>query len=196
MKRLILFLIAAVFIMQLSSCAIHRKFPFICFKKECVLGQLGYYSARESFKRAKTNASVRKHKRIVKRNVRRGRKGLDPPYDLVKEKKQADSLTYLGGFAGICKEIKMVFIEPLKRDSVLMTYKFDQKDISPDGKKIIKELVDKIGASSLSQILIINCHKRSVLSEYEMVWMDERVRKIKKYLKTIGIEEIKVFVDE
>ncbi|MCW3075654.1 MAG: hypothetical protein JWO32_263 [Bacteroidetes bacterium] len=196
MKKIILLFLACLFLSLISSCAIHRKFPFICFKKECVLGQLGYYSARESFKRAKINASVRKHKRIVKRNVRRGRKGLDPPYDLAKEKKQADSLTYQGGFAGICKEIKMVFLESTKRDSVLITYKFEQKDISPEGKKIIKELVDKIGPHSFTGITIFNCHKKSVLSEYEVVWMDERVRKIKKYLKSIGIENLKVFVDE
>ncbi|MGZ3901164.1 MAG: hypothetical protein ACXVNM_11550 [Bacteroidia bacterium] len=195
MKKCLLYFLAFVFIIQLTSCAIHRKFPFICFKKECVLGQLGYYSARESFKRAKINGKVRKHKKEIKRNLRLSRKGKKPPYDLEKEKKQSDSLTYARGFSGVCKELKIVFVSTNK-DTVIAHYAFDEKDLSEDEKKVIKDLVGKNGAALFNEVIIINCHKRSILSEYEAFWMDERTRRIKKFLKPLGIPPIKVNVEE
>ncbi|MBA3663176.1 MAG: hypothetical protein H0W61_03080 [Bacteroidetes bacterium] len=160
-----------------------------------MLGQLGFYAAKTTMKRAKINASVRKHKREVNRNVRRARKGHQPPYDLIKEKKDVDSLTYLGGFSGICKELKLVFTS-LKQDTVIANYRFEEKDLSVDEKQVIKELVEKAGPDQFTNVIIYNCHRRSVLSETEASWMDERVRKIRKYLKTLGIKENKVVVEE
>lgn len=195
MKRLLVFLFIIGIMIQLTSCAIHRKFPFICFKKECVLGQMGFYAARESFRRAKINATVRKHKREVKRNVRRGRRGKKPPYDLEKEKKQADSLTYIGGFSGICKELKLVFVSE-KNDTLIAHYGFDDKDLREGEKQLVKELVEKVKAANIKEVVVINCHKRSVLSEHEAAWMDERVRKIRKYLNKLGVSPILVRAEE
>lgn len=161
-----------------------------------MLSQLGFYTARESFKRAKINASVRKHKRMVKRNIKNGRKGLKPPYDTAKENRKKDSLTYSGGFSGICKEMSLVFETLLKKDTIVAHYRFDAKDLSEDEKKIIDGLVKKTGPESFTKIIIINCHKKSVLSEYELVWTEERSRKIKKYLKSIGVPTDIVRMDD
>lgn len=182
-------MMASVFMI---NCAIHRKFPFICYKKECVLSQLGYYGARESFKRAKINASVRRHKRMVKRNIKAGRKGLKPPYDTNKESAKKDSLTYSGGFSGICKEMKIIFVTEKdsvvqQNDTLVVNYLFEERDLSEVEKKAIKILVEKNTSSHFKQILISNCHGRSVMSEYEIGWTEQRERKIIKYLKSLGI---------
>jgi hypothetical protein len=195
MRKLWCIIVALGIIFQLSSCAIHRKFPFICFKKECVLGQMGFYAARESFRRAKINSTVRKHKREVKRNVRQGRRGKKPPYDLEQEKKQSDSLTYLGGFSGICKELKLVFVSN-EKDTLVAHYAFDEKDMKEGEKELVKGLIEKRNAANIKQVIIVNCHKRSVLSEHEAFWMDERARKIKKFLEKLGVSPRLVQVEE
>ena len=108
-KRKYLVIICIILIFSLfSSCAIHRKFPFICFKKECVLSQLHYYDAKESFRRAKINSSVRKKKRDMNRSKERARKDKSyPPDAKLIEKREKDSLDYSKGFAGLCDESKI-----------------------------------------------------------------------------------------
>jgi len=177
----------------LASCAIHRKFPYICYRKECVLSQLGFYAAKESFRRAKINASVRQHKRMVRKNIRNGRKGLKPPYDTEKENRQRDSLTYSGGFAGLCKETKVIFTRlNSSKDTVIINYLFEEKDPSADEKMAMKNCIDKTGVQEIEEILIKSCHNRSVMSEYEILWLDERARRISKYLKTLEIPKEKI----
>jgi hypothetical protein len=192
------YLLIVMVLFLISGCAIHRKFPFICFKKECVLGQMGFYAAKDSFRRAKINAKVRKHKRMIKRNIKAGRKGKQPPYDIEKENRQRDSLAYTGGFAGVCKEMKVIFVEmpraiqsetaPVwRKDTVIVKYMFDEKDLSTDEKKAVSELIAKYGATSFGEVLIVNCHSRSVLSEFELLMLSERERNIIRYLKKSGI---------
>jgi hypothetical protein len=197
MIKLKKYLLLMVVLLFFSGCAIHRKFPYICFKKECVLGQMGFYAAKDSFRRAKINTKVRKHKRMIRRNIQAGRKGKQPPYDTEKENRQRDSLAYTGGFAGVCKEMKVIFTEmpraiqsetqPVwRKDTVIIKYMFDEKDLSPDEKKAITELIAKHG-STFGEILIVNCHSRSVLSEFELLMLSERERNIIRYLKKSGI---------
>ncbi len=137
---------------------------------------------------------------MVKRNIKAGRKGLKPPYDTNKENIKKDSLTYSGGFSGICKEMKIVFeIEKdsslIKRETIIADYLFDEKDLSENEKKEIKVLVET-NSQNIKQIFITNCHGKSVLSDYELAWTEERERKIIKYLKSLGLSQDKVKTDQ
>ncbi len=188
----------------LSSCAIHRKFPFICFRKECVLSQLHYYDAKDSFRRAKINASVRKKKRDMNRSKHRAKKDKSfPPDSTLIEKQEKDSLDYSKGFAGLCDESKVIFsytlfndsISSTKNDTITIRYLFDKKEPSADEKNEMKLLLEKIGQKYLLEIWIKGCHNRSVLSEYELYWLDTRIQKIKKYLKKLEVPSIKIKID-
>jgi hypothetical protein len=201
------YILIVVLIFSVFSCAIHRKFPFICFKKECVLGQMGFYAARDGFRRAKINTKVRKHKRMIKKNIKAGRKGKKPPYDTNLEKKQSDSLAYTGGFAGVCKNVNIIFEEMPKaiqsetppvwhKDTVVAHYTFEDRDLSEKDKKIIKELVEKRGPGYFGEIRIINCHRKSVLSDFEILMLTEREKRIIKYLKKLGISENRVVIED
>lgn len=188
-KFFILFLLVAF-----TSCAIHPRFPFICFNKGCVLKQTGFYAARDGIKRAKINASVRRHKRMVKRNIKAGRKGIKPPYDLDKENRKRDSLTYSGGFSGLCKESRVIF-ESHKNDTVVINYFFEEKEPSDDEKLAMKKIIDTQGLQNIERIHIKSCHSRTVMSEYEKAWLDERARSVQKYLKSMGVQNEKVNIE-
>ena len=189
------------------SCAIHRKFPFICFRKECVLSQLHFYDAKESFRRAKINSSVRKKKREMNRSKERARKDKSyPPDQKLIDKREKDSLDYSKGFAGLCDESKVIFSYSLindsssltknyKNDTITIRYLFDKKEPSPDEKNEMKALLEKIGQKYLFEIWIKGCHNRSVLSEYELYWLDTRIYKITKYLKKLEVPSNKIKTD-
>lgn len=207
-RRLILTAFTFILIFSLiASCAIHRKFPFICFKKECVLGQLGIYGAMEAVKRGKINSNVRKKKRQMKRSRNRAAKDKTyPPDPVLQEEKNRDSLAYVKGFAGLCKDIKIVFIHEMKRecsdcnndvrrDSVIVLYKFDERELSEESKQAITKIISNTQIDHINEITIKNCHNKSVMSETELFYMNERIRRIKKHLKKLGIPEKEISED-
>jgi hypothetical protein len=191
-KHIALFLIIAFLF---SSCAIHRKFPFICFRKECVLGQLGFYKMKEAGKRMKINANVRRSKRAAKKRKSQS-KGENIRIDVAEPKK--DSLRYGGGkSAGICKETKLVIFQKTEScDTILIYFPLKERDITEDKKKELKDFVEKAGADVITEVIIKNCHNKNVLTEHELTWLNERARKITKYLKTLHIEKTKIKTEE
>ncbi len=201
-KFLLLLLVFVLF----SSCAIHVKFPFICFKKECVLGQLGYYGAKESFRKVKINSSIRKKKRTMNRSKHRAKKDKSfPPNPKLVEAKTKDSLAYVKGFSGLCNQSIVIFNSVLMNDTltknylndtIIINYLFDEREPSPSQKNEIKLLIEKIGVKQISNITIKECHNRSVLSEYEIYWLEARFQKINKYLKKLDIPSTKITLDD
>lgn len=129
-----------------------------------------------------------------------------PPDPKLIEKREKDSLDYAKGFAGLCDYSKVIFSYTLindsaptnktyKNDTITIRYLFDKKEPSPDERHEIKNLLGKIGKENLFEIWIKGCHNRSVLSEYELYWLDTRIYKITKYLKKLEVPSNKIKVD-
>lgn len=191
----------ALIISLITSCAIHPRFPFICFNEGCIKKQLGINAAKEAMKRGKINSTVRKKKRQMNHSRNRAAKDKTfPPDPVLQEEKNRDSLAYVKGFAGLCKDLKIVFISEAKkecsdcnadvlRDSVIVIYKFDERELSEESKAMITTILGNPKKDHLEEIIIKNCHNKSVMSETELFYLNERIRRIKKYLKKSGIPE-------
>jgi outer membrane protein OmpA-like peptidoglycan-associated protein len=69
---LISFLIL-ILLVSVSSCAIHPRFPYICFRKSCVLGQLGITAAMNAGKVKRKEIKGTRKRRQIKRDAKRNR---------------------------------------------------------------------------------------------------------------------------
>lgn len=90
----------------LSSCAIHDKFPFICFRKECIIAEFSGVRKEAGGKRSikqRTNMMVTK----VKRKIKKARGG--PNTRLTKLDYEVAE-TILTDTAKVKELIKMVFL--------------------------------------------------------------------------------------
>lgn len=67
--KTVLFLILLILF---TSCAIHKSFPFICFKGSCIGKQWHFRDIKTAGKNIKVNANQRKKKREAKKRKRRG----------------------------------------------------------------------------------------------------------------------------
>ena len=111
---------------------------------------------------------------------------------------EKEPITYdLGQSKGICRELKLIFSEKSKDTDTISVYFPDRnKNISDEKKRELKEYVEKIGADSITQIFIKNCHSKSILTEHEIIWLEERARKIARYLKTLNLPKSKIKTEE
>ncbi len=144
----------------------------------------------------KINANARKNKRARKKNRSDPGKG-----EIIKtepENSKKDSLTYNGGrSAGICRETKLViFQRKQNRDTILVYFPRNEGDMSDDKKRELKEYIEKAGADEIIEIIIKNCHDKNVLTEHEILWLNERARKITKYFKKLNVPKAKIRIEE
>jgi|GEM_PF-4359486 len=96
-------IIALIICVTTSSCAIHMKWPFICFKKKCIVQ---YYKIREIKHATKNILAVNKSNRYKKRT---------------KNRRETDKGDYIGKRIKLNNEIVVGedSITSLKKDSVL-----------------------------------------------------------------------------
>lgn len=186
----------------LSSCAIHFKFPFICFRKECILGVFDLSGGRKEaggkrgFKQkagmfiSKFNKK-RKRKNSKKQRERDNKEVLRAEKDTLPEKPE---ITYApGSSSGICRELKIIILKKNNTsDTLLVYYPEHTKRLTEEKKKELQNYVEKLGIGEIEEVQISNCHKKDILTEHEIIWFEERERKIYKFLKVIEVPKEKI----
>lgn len=158
-KALILFISLLLFV----SCAVHDKFPFICFRWSCIAAEfkLPSFKATGSLKKQrKAKASLRKKKRQRAKNKRLREKGIAVPdinttADAGETAEKADSLKYK--FKAL-QEDKYIIIsfnrkDLVKTDSLFVRYNADGDDMLEYDKQVIKNYLD---STTVEKIILIN----------------------------------------
>lgn len=151
LKKTFIIILTLVFF---SSCAIHKKFPFICFRFECVKAQLKFPNIRAAIKRNKGIAQAKRRKKygasqessrikeITKPTVNRS-DDESTPHDTRK-----DSVFTFTPPA----------IKPREKEDqdtlIIFNYYLYEDVISEENKSDLKNYITRIGASKISQIKI------------------------------------------
>lgn len=140
----------------LSSCAIHKDFPFICLRWGCFAKQVGLPSGKAIKKQAQINAKVRKKKREAKKRKRNkqepylvtDKNGTTEESEKLKETKK-DTLNISYSAKGNANYLILVFLEahPPGEDSLLINYP-DNREFSEYEKTAIKNFVDSVSIGS------------------------------------------------
>jgi hypothetical protein len=147
------------------SCAIHDKFPFICFRWSCITSELKLpdFNTSGMKKQRKARASLRKKKRQRAKNKRlskKGNKASKPGYDYEDKDEpktvKKDSLKY--SFSSEVKEeyivIRFTRKDKEKADSILVKYPENGNEISAYDKQLLKMYVDSNKVENIEQIKI------------------------------------------
>lgn len=140
----------------LSSCAIHKDFPFICLRWGCFAKQVGLPSGKAIKKQAQINTKVRKKKREAKKRKRNkqepylvtDKNGTTEESEKSKETKK-DTLNISYSAKGNANYLILVFLEahPPGEDSLLINYP-DNREFSEYEKTAIKNFVDSVSIGS------------------------------------------------
>lgn len=196
-KPIIIFLIIVLF----SSCAIHSSFPFICFRKECIIATFSLSSPR---KEAGGNRGIKQSVKIlfakskakkIKRRSKKQRSNLKIEVDTIFEKEKI--LYSPGSSTGICREIQMIiFKKELINDTIVVYFRNNLKKISEEQKQKLKEYIDTVGSNYITKILLKNCHDKNILIEHEIIWLEERALKLAKFLKTLNMPNAIIKIEE
>lgn len=146
----------------LSSCAIHKDFPFICFRWGCFAKQVGLPSGKAIKKQVQINAKVRKKKREAKKR----KKNKPEPYIISDKKGSTEEAekskvikkdtSVLSYFAkGNANYLILVFLEahPPGEDSLLINYP-ENREFSEYEKSAIKNFVDSVSVGSGDAFII------------------------------------------
>lgn len=143
------------------SCAIHDKFPFICFRWSCIASELKlpHFDTTGMKKQMKARSSLRKKKRQRAKNKRLREKGIAvPDNNSVAEEipVKKDSLKYR--FAALSED-KYIIISfdkkaPVKTDSIFVRYNYDEDDVLDYDKQIIKSYLDSNKADNITLIKV------------------------------------------
>lgn len=139
----------------------HDKFPFICFRWSCIAAEfkLPHWDTKGMKKQMKTNASVRKKKRLRAKNKRLAKKGKPPISENSSEQNEGavkkDSLKYK--FKAL-QEDRYIIIsfnkkDSIKTDSIFVRYNTDEDDVLEYDKQLLKNYVD---SNSIEKIVLIN----------------------------------------
>ena len=152
-KSLIFFLSFLLF----ASCAIHDKFPFICFRWECIASEfkLPKWDTTGAKKQRKARASLRKKKRQRAKNKRLREKGITiPDIDSEEATVKKDTLKYK--FKALSEDRYVIISfnkkEPIKTDSIYVRYNADGDDVLDYDKQIIKAYLDSNKVENISLI--------------------------------------------
>ncbi len=159
-KRLFIYFLAVLFFV---SCAIHAKFPFICFRWSCIAAELKLPSFNTSGmkKQRKANASLRKKKRQRRKNKRLAKKGIsikenNTTADSGEMPQRLDSLKYR---FTVLKEERYIIIsfekkDPVKTDSLFVRYNSDEDDVLDYDKQFIKMYLDSNKVETITLIKV------------------------------------------
>ncbi|MEO6301797.1 MAG: hypothetical protein ABIP51_01365 [Bacteroidia bacterium] len=202
-KPSLIFLIAIVF--GSSSCVIHFKFPFICFRKECLMDVFSFSGSRKDSggKRGlKQKVSIFLSKYNAKKRRKNGKKQRESDRkESLKEQKdtipEKPPVTYgLGKSSGICSDIKLIIKKTNDEDTLLVYFPDNTRRLTDEGKIQINICIEKIGVDSISEVRFKNCHNKNILTYHEIIWLEERERHISKHLKTLKVPKAKIKTEE
>lgn len=185
------------------SCAVHDKFPFICFRWSCIAAEfkLPKFDTNGMKAARKARVSMRKKKRQRAKNRRLSKKG--KPIKNYNENSEAeetvikkDSLKYR--FSAL-QEDRYIIIsfnkkEPVKTDSIFVRYNSDGDDVLEYDKQFIKNYLDSNKVETISMI-----HVREHFGDKKENEMQNRHTSVTKehvimFLQKLGVprEKIKV----
>lgn len=191
---------------SLSSCVIHYKFPFICFRKECLMDVFSFSGSKKdsggkrglkqkvSIFMAKYNAKKRRRNGKKQREFAR-KEDLKEAKDTIPEK---EPVTYsLGKSKGICNDIKVIVLKKTtKADTVLVYFPEYTRRLVDDEKLKLKNYIEALSPDSIVEIRMKNCHSKNILTYHEIIWLEERERKISQFLRSLNISKSKIITEE
>lgn len=169
-----------------SSCAIHNKFPFVCFRPACVIKQ---FSMKPLKKRIQIAISSKKKKKNAAKNKKRLKKGSasnnttttgNPsenrtfPNDSVVQDSVVNERPSGGSLALMDTVIRIYYLN--LTDSTLDTY-----------NQAIKSFVNRMGATHISNVSLTDFYS-------EEGFTDKSIKSIiEKYLLDNGVSKHKLF---
>ena len=178
-----------------SSCAIHKKFPFICFRWECVVAQLKFPELKASIRLNKAIASSKRKKRNRAKSVSSGIKEVNKP-NINQTEKQSDPN------ANTRKDSVFTFSAPVMvtktetQDTLIVfEYKLNEENISDENKNELKNYIVKVGAGKISQIKI-NGFSDAEEDSHHKGMGTTRAKKIYKLFAKLGIPSSKITIGE
>lgn len=171
MRGLIYILIGCVF----SSCAIHSKFPFICFYPACVKQQ---FSVKPLKKRMQASLGRKRRKSSAQKNDKRSYNSTD--VKLRKAEPDKDSIIGIDSKKtfGIVDTVVRIYYAGLS-DSVL-----NQQ------KAIINSYIKRTGAKNITEISLTDIYSKKETDSDENTSLK---KEIGKYLMDIGISKHRVY---
>lgn len=196
---------AGLFLFQ--SCAIHAKFPFICFYPACVKGQLGIDrlpGLKKQFKaglnKRKRKATARNNRNDKLRDSNRKTRYSSPRSDANTSEKDTviakkDSVY---SFRGESKGhiIRLVFKRAGKTsDSLSYFYTEDLNDISADDKNNLSNYLKISVPPAIEKIIIKDLLAPSEKGRHEKSILKYRAKNLIAFLRRQGIEETTILIE-
>ncbi len=177
-----------------SSCAIHKKFPFICFRWECVVAQLKFPELKASIRLNKAIANSKRKKRNRGKTDNSKIKEINKP-NINQVEKQSDPN------ANTRKDSVFTFSAPpppVKTETsdtlIIYNYNLNEDNISEPDKNELKKYIVRVG-NKISQIKIKGFSDAEEDSHHKGM-EKQRVKKIYKLLRRLGISPEKLFISE
>lgn len=192
LRRVVLLLIL---LNLLSSCAIHNKFPFICFRSGCVKVAFGIYQIKAWKKNRQGKAQVRKNKANAKASLKSKKDKLNggnsPNYST------SDTTTYSKGIPAVCNQLKLVFFKSTKRknqktDTLIIGFTDFENEINALDKVQIDGYLQKHTRDDIIKVKLCDCDKNTLQSDVSRAVYLKRSSKTTYYLKTHKIPKRKV----
>lgn len=184
----------------LSSCAIHKKFPFICFKSGCIKVQWGFYEMKAWKKNMDGKANARKKRANGKSNQKKrsnksslSNSNNDPN----------DTLSYFIGDVGKCNSIRMIINSfsdehshiSSKIDTLIVSYNKTESEVNESGIVQIDNYFRKTSLVNITYIIIEDCDPNSKKNEISHSLLLQRAAKLKDLLIEKGIPKKKVKIN-
>ncbi len=176
-----------------SSCAFHKKFPFICFRSGCVKVAFGVYKIKAWKKNRQGKANVRRSKANSKASLKKKKqnKTTDSNYN------PNDTLTYSSkGIKSNCNQLSIIFFKKNgfkkeKRDTLTINFDKDTKEITDLDKVQINIYLNKNTKTDIIKIKLSDCDQKNK-SDYSRSLYLDRSGKTSDYFKSKGIMRRKI----
>jgi hypothetical protein len=179
-----------------QSCAIHAKFPYICFVPECVKGQLGIDRLPGLKKKMKAKAQVKRRKAMAKRSKKKNdpladRPGYsDPREEEISSTNKQPKPDSVYAFRGEAKKqlIYLIFSRSeTKKDSLSYFYLEEKNDISEDDKNNLSNYIKITGYQNISGVLITGIVPKNEHGRHARSIAKYRSKRLIKLLREAGI---------
>jgi hypothetical protein len=173
----------------LSSCAIHKQFPFICFRPGCIKAAFKIEGLKAWKKSRRGKAQIRKN-RSNSKNTRKVKS-----YNINSENN--DTTGFGNMSTASCDIIKMVFFRSVKTnhdqtDTFLVHFRQPENEIDELSEVQIRGYLMKNNKAHILKIKLCYCSKEEKQNEFGKGLFLQRTGKIKKFLKEKNILKRKI----
>jgi hypothetical protein len=163
----------------LPSCAIHKKFPFICFRASCVKVAFGVYQLKAWKKNRQGEANARKRRSQAKDSMKQSKKRM---------LSESDTSALAFSDPGNCDNLKLVFFKKIKvkkyqTDTLILGFRQPENEMSGTDEVMIRNYLLKNGLDHLVKIKLCDCDIHSKYSEIHHSFYLRRAFKTRDYLK-------------